>query len=75
MPARTSSATIQPPQFRRAGLPLIFAARLRAELRRRNAELLEGSWILEDNHEVIGLLTRFGATRVQTLRLFAKALG
>ncbi|MEY2881127.1 MAG: hypothetical protein RLZZ15_3507 [Verrucomicrobiota bacterium] len=62
------------PQFRRLGLPMIFAAKCREELRRRGATDLEFSWILDDNREVIESLERMGARRVQTLRLYEKAL-
>ena len=62
------------PQFRRLGLPLIFVARCRAELARRRATVVEFSWILDDNVEVTTVLERLGATCVQTLRLYEKAL-
>ncbi len=62
------------PQFRRLGLPLIFVARCRAELARRRATEVEFSWILDDNVEVTTVLERLGATCVQTLRLYEKAL-
>ena len=62
------------PKYRRAGLPLIFLQRCQEELQRRGATLLEFSWVLEDNREVIAILERIGAARVQTLRLYEKAL-
>jgi hypothetical protein len=43
-------------------------------LQRCGASLLEFSWILEENREVIAIIERIGATRVQTLRLFEKTL-
>ncbi len=63
------------PKYRRVGLPLIFLRRCQEELARRNAELLEFSWVLEDNHEVIAVLDRVGAVRVQTLRLYERDVG
>jgi hypothetical protein len=36
---------------------------------------MEFSWILEDNHETLALIHRLGGRRVQTLRLYEKALG
>jgi GNAT superfamily N-acetyltransferase len=62
------------PKFRRTGLPLVFLQRCHDEVMRRGASELEFSWVLEDNHEVIALLTRIGAHRAQTLRLYEKAL-
>lgn len=52
------------PKYRRVGLPLIFLRRCHEELERQGAELLEFSWVLEDNHEVIAVLERIGAVRV-----------
>lgn len=62
------------PKFRRLGLPLIFMQRAHEVLEKAGAELVEFSWILEDNHEAIAVLERIGARRVQTLRLYEKAL-
>ena len=62
------------PKFRRSGLPSIFAMRCRAELAKRKAELLEFSWILDDNVEVTTALERMGAQTVQTLRLYEREL-
>jgi GNAT superfamily N-acetyltransferase len=62
------------PKYRRTGLPLIFLQRCQNELLRCGASLLEFSWILEDNHEVLAILERIGAVRVQTLRLYEKPL-
>lgn len=62
------------PKFRRVGLPLIFLARSREVFDRDAASVVEFSWILEDNHEAIAFLERIGALRVQTLRLYEKAL-
>ena len=62
------------PQFRRLGLPLVLLSRCRAELLRRGAQLAEFSWILEDNHELRGLIERVGGYRMQTLRLYGKSL-
>ena len=62
------------PKYRRTGLPLIFLQRCQDELLRCGASLLEFSWILEDNYEVLAILERIGAVRVQTLRLFEKTL-
>ncbi len=63
------------PEYRRLGLPVVFLARFQEELIRRRAETLEFSWVLETNHEVIALMGRIGAKRVQTLRLFERAIG
>ena len=62
------------PQYRRLGLPLIFITRCREELRRRGATLLELSWVLDDNVEIISSVERLGAQQVQTLRLYEKSL-
>jgi len=62
------------PKYRRTGLPLIFLQRCDKELQRCGASLLEFSWILEENREVIALIERIGGVRVQTLRVFEKPL-
>lgn len=62
------------PAHRRLGLPIIFIQRIRRILEQRGAQLLELSWVLEDNHEVIGLARRVGARRVQTLRIYGREL-
>lgn len=62
------------PKFRRLGLPLIFVQRCRDELARRGATLLELSWVLDDNREVIAGIERFGGRCTQTLRLYGKDL-
>lgn len=62
------------PQFQRTGLPLVFLQRTKCELLRRGASLVEFSWILEDNHSTRSIIERIGGQRVQTLRLYEKAL-
>jgi hypothetical protein len=61
---------------RRLGLPVLFMRRYH-ELLGGSATLreMEFSWILEDNHETLALLDRLGGRRVQTLRLYEKAVG
>jgi GNAT superfamily N-acetyltransferase len=60
---------------RRLGLPLLFIKRYH-ELLMNSTHLkeMEFSWILEDNHETLALIQRMGGRRVQTLRLYEKAL-
>jgi hypothetical protein len=60
---------------RRLGLPVLFMRRYH-ELLSGSATLqeMEFSWILEDNHETLALIDRLGGRRVQTLRLYEKAL-
>lgn len=62
------------PKFRRVGLPLVFLKHGYENILGRGATELEFSWVLEDNHEVIAVLTGIGAYRAQTLRLYEKAL-
>ena len=62
-------------EARRLGLPVLFISRYHQLL--HDAPYLrqmEFSWILEDNHETIALITRIGGWRAQTLRLYEKAL-
>ncbi len=62
-------------EARRLGLPVLFIRRyhelLNASPRLRQMEF---SWILEDNHETLALIKRFGGWRAQTLRLYEKSL-
>ena len=62
-------------EARRLGLPVLFIKRyhelLNASSRRQQMEF---SWILEDNHETLALIKRFGGWRAQTLRLYEKPL-
>lgn len=60
---------------RRLGLPLLFLRRY-YELLGSSAHLqeMEFSWILENNLEMLALIDRLGGRRVQTLRLYEKAL-
>lgn len=62
-------------EARRFGLPALFIQRYHEILRDiPHVELLEFSWILEENHQTIRLLERFGCRKAQTLRLYEKAL-
>jgi GNAT superfamily N-acetyltransferase len=64
------------PQARRLGLPVLFMRRYQEVLAgQRQFRSMEFSWILEDNHETLNLIDRLGGRRVQTLRLYGKALG
>lgn len=63
------------PTARRLGLPILFIRRFHDLLMSSSHfRELEFSWILEDNHETIALIERVGGYRVQTLRLYEKAL-
>lgn len=60
---------------RRLGLPVLFMRRYHALLHGSvTLQEMEFSWILEDNHETLALIERLGGRRVQTLRLYEKAL-
>ncbi len=56
------------------GLPALFTRRLHELLYQSHYRTLEFSWILEDNRDTLALITRAGGRRVQTLRLYEKAL-
>lgn len=60
---------------RRLGLPILFILRI-YDIISKNPHYreVEFSWILEDNHETIAAINRTGADRVQTLRIYDKAL-
>lgn len=62
-------------EARRLGLPVLFIKRYH-ELLNASPQLkqMEFSWILEDNHETLALIKRFGGWRAQTLRLYEKPL-
>jgi GNAT superfamily N-acetyltransferase len=61
---------------RRMGLPVLFIKRYHELLvASKRLRQMEFSWILEDNHETLALIKRFGGWRAQTLRLYEKALG
>jgi hypothetical protein len=62
-------------EARRLGLPVLFIKRYH-ELLNASPRLqqMEFSWILEDNHETLALIKRFGGWRAQTLRLYEKPL-
>ena len=61
---------------RRLGLPVLFMRRYHEVLgASETLREMEFSWILEDNHETLALIDRLGGRRVQTLRLYEKALG
>ncbi len=62
-------------EARRLGLPVLFIRRYHQLLvNAPHLRQMEFSWILEDNHETIALIERIGGKRVQTLRLYEKAL-
>ncbi len=56
------------------GLPALFMRNMHALLEKSDYQTLEFSWILEDNLEALTLMKRIGGQRVQTLRLYDKAL-
>ncbi|TSJ79026.1 N-acetyltransferase [Rariglobus hedericola] len=56
------------------GLPALFMRNMHALLKQSDYQSLEFSWILEDNKETLALVNRLGGHRVQTLRLYDKAL-
>ena len=56
------------------GLPALFMRNMHALLKQSDYQSLEFSWILEDNQETLALVKRLGGQRVQTLRLYDKAL-
>ena len=56
------------------GLPALFMRNMHALLKQSAYETLEFSWILEDNHEALTMMSRIGGRRVQTLRLYDKTL-
>lgn len=61
---------------RRLGLPVLFMRRYYGRLKAAtHLREMEFSWILEDNHETLGLIRRIGGRRVQTLRLYERKLG
>lgn len=59
---------------RQLGLPALFMINMHALLKASDYQTLEFSWILEDNQETLALVKRLGGKRVQTLRLYDKAL-
>ncbi len=56
------------------GIPALFIRRYHEILNQEAYDTLEFSWILEDNRDTIALIDRLGGKRVQTLRLYEKAL-
>jgi hypothetical protein len=62
-------------EARRLGLPVLFIRRYHEVLHASpRLKQMEFSWILEDNHETLALIKRFGGWRAQTLRLYEKPL-
>jgi GNAT superfamily N-acetyltransferase len=62
------------PAYQHLGIPFAMVMRFRREFKRLGGELLECSWLLEENKDVLGVVRRMGGYRVQTLRLYEKEL-
>lgn len=61
-------------EYRQKGVPaLLLKAALEAWLK-SNYKYVDAGWVLETNHDVIGLLETFGLQRYKTHRLYQKSL-